>query len=160
MGKKNKTKQLFIKEYCYPLVTKSCQILCSPMDCSSPHSSVHGIFQVRILEWVAISFSRGSSWPGDRIPCPFHWQTDSFPLSSQGPKRICRWQRSKSLIIKEMQIKTTVWYHYMPLRMAKIRQRWHQMLLMLQRKDPSWSVGGNVKWHIHFGKQFGNLSQN
>ena len=34
--------------------------LCNPMDCSSPGSSVHGIFQVRILEWVAISFSRGS----------------------------------------------------------------------------------------------------
>ena len=36
------------------------------MDCSLPSSSVHGILQVRILEWVAISFSRGSSWPGNR----------------------------------------------------------------------------------------------
>ena len=36
------------------------------MDCSLPHSSVHGIFQARVLEWVAISFSRGSSWPRDR----------------------------------------------------------------------------------------------
>ena len=35
------------------------------MDCSLPVSSVHGIFQARILEWVAISFSRGSSWPRD-----------------------------------------------------------------------------------------------
>ena len=35
------------------------------MDCSLPGSSVHGIFQARILEWVAISFSRGSSWPRD-----------------------------------------------------------------------------------------------
>ena len=34
---------------------------CDPMDCSTPGSSVHGIFQARILEWVAISFSRGSS---------------------------------------------------------------------------------------------------
>ena len=39
-----------------------------PMDCSPPGSSVHGIFQARILEWVAISSSRGSSWPGDRTP--------------------------------------------------------------------------------------------
>ena len=38
---------------------------CEPMDCSLPGSSVHGILQARILEWVAISFSRGSSWPGD-----------------------------------------------------------------------------------------------
>ena len=35
------------------------------MDCSQPGFSVHGILQARILEWVAISFSRGSSWPGD-----------------------------------------------------------------------------------------------
>ena len=35
------------------------------MDCSQPGSSVHGIFQIRILEWVVISYSRGSSWPRD-----------------------------------------------------------------------------------------------
>ena len=40
-------------------VAQSCLTLCNTMDCSLPHSSVHGIFQVRILEWVAISFSRG-----------------------------------------------------------------------------------------------------
>ena len=40
--------------------------LCNPMDCSLPGSSIHGIFQARVLEWVAISFSRGSSWPMDR----------------------------------------------------------------------------------------------
>ena len=39
--------------------------LCDPMDCSLPCSSVHGIFQARVLERVAISFSRGSSWPRD-----------------------------------------------------------------------------------------------
>ena len=38
--------------------------LCDPMDCSPPGSFVHGIFQARILEWVAISFFRGSSCPG------------------------------------------------------------------------------------------------
>ena len=37
-----------------------------PMDCRPPGFSVHGIFQARILEWVAISFSRGSSWPRDQ----------------------------------------------------------------------------------------------
>ena len=39
-------------------VTRSCLILCDPMDCSLPGSSIHGIFQARVLEWVAISFSR------------------------------------------------------------------------------------------------------
>ena len=42
--------------------------LCDPMDCSPPGSSVHGILQERILEWVAIPFSRGSSRPRDRTP--------------------------------------------------------------------------------------------
>ena len=46
--------------------TQSCPTLCEPLDCSPPGSSVHGIFQARVLEWVAISFSRGSSWPRDR----------------------------------------------------------------------------------------------
>ena len=50
----------------YGLVAKSCPTLCDPMDCSPPASSVHGIFQARILEWIAISFSRGSSQPRNR----------------------------------------------------------------------------------------------
>ena len=49
----------------YVLVAQSCLTLCDPMDCNVPGSSVHGIFQTRILEWVAIFFSRGSSWPRD-----------------------------------------------------------------------------------------------
>ena len=46
------------------LVTQSCPTLCDPLDCSLPSSSVHGILQVSMLEWVAIPFSRGSSDPG------------------------------------------------------------------------------------------------
>ena len=45
------------------LVAQSCPTLCNCMDCSLPGSSVHGILQARILEWVAIPFSRGSFWP-------------------------------------------------------------------------------------------------
>ena len=47
-------------------VTQSCLTLCNPMDCSLPGSVFHGIFQVRILECIAISFSTGSSQPRDR----------------------------------------------------------------------------------------------
>ena len=43
------------------LVVQLCLTLCDPMDCSSPGSSVHGILQARMLEWVAIPSSRGSS---------------------------------------------------------------------------------------------------
>ena len=48
------------------LIPQLCPTLCDPMDCSPLGFSVHGILQARILEWVAISFSRGSSRPTDR----------------------------------------------------------------------------------------------
>ena len=47
------------------LLTQSYPTLCNPMDCSPPGSSVHGILQARILEWVAMPSSRGSSQPRD-----------------------------------------------------------------------------------------------
>ena len=49
------------------LVTHSCLTLCDPVDCSPPGSSVHGVLQARILERVAMPFSRGSSGPRNRI---------------------------------------------------------------------------------------------
>ena len=48
---------LFTRDNLKKSEIQSCPTLCNPMDCSLPHSSVHGIFQARILEWVAISFS-------------------------------------------------------------------------------------------------------
>ena len=47
------------------LVSQFCLTLCDPLNCSPPGSSLHGILQARVLEWVAISFYRGSSWPRD-----------------------------------------------------------------------------------------------
>ena len=55
------------------LVAQSCPTLCNPMDCSLPGFSVHGIFQARVLEWVAISFSMGSSRPRDWPRSPALW---------------------------------------------------------------------------------------
>ena len=49
------------------IVAQSCLTLCDPMDCSPPGSSVHGISQARILEWVTISSSKGSSQPREQI---------------------------------------------------------------------------------------------
>ena len=48
---------------------QSCPTLCDPMDCSPPGSSVHGILQVRILKWVAMPSSRGTSQPRDHVSC-------------------------------------------------------------------------------------------
>ena len=71
---------LFLSHLC--LVAQSCLTLCDPMDSSLPDSSVVGIFQARILEWVAISFSRGSSRPKDQTHVfyigrqfLYHWAT-------------------------------------------------------------------------------------
>ena len=64
------------------LVAKSCPT-CDPMDCKLPSSSVHRVLQARILEWVAISFSRGSSWPRDQTWSPA-LQTDYLPTEPWG----------------------------------------------------------------------------
>ena len=65
-------------------VTQLCPTLCDPMDCSLPGSSVHGIFQARILEWVATSFSRGSSRPGSPT-----LQADALPSEPPGKPGFC-----------------------------------------------------------------------
>ena len=53
--------------------TQLCPTLCDPMDCNLPGYSVHGIFQAGILDWVAISYFRGSSQPRDltQVSCGF-----------------------------------------------------------------------------------------
>ena len=66
-------------------VTQSCPTLCDPMDCSPPHSFLHGILQARVLEWVAISFSRGSSRPGIEPVSPA-FQADA--LTSELPGKL------------------------------------------------------------------------
>ena len=73
-------------------VAQSCSTLCYPMDCSPPDSSVHGISQAGVLEWVAISFSRGSSQTRDWtwLLCLLHWQADSLPLHHLGSSLVAR----------------------------------------------------------------------
>ena len=71
------------------LATQSCPTLCDPMNCSLPGSSDHGILQAIILEWIAISFSRGPSQPRDRTQV-FHitgifftvWATREAPWTN------------------------------------------------------------------------------
>ena len=65
------------------LVAQSCPTLCDPTDCGPPVSSVHGILQARILEWIAITFSGGSSQHRDQIQSPT-LQADSLPSKPPG----------------------------------------------------------------------------
>ena len=69
------------------LVAQLCLTLCNPMDCSPPGSSVHGILQARILEWVAMSFPRGSfptEGSNPRLLGLLHWQVGSLPVAPPG----------------------------------------------------------------------------
>ena len=69
---------------CESEVAQSCPTLCNPMDCSPPGSSNLGIFQAKVLEWVAISFSRGSSWPRNRTWVSHTVGRHFYHLSHQG----------------------------------------------------------------------------
>ena len=68
-------------------VAQSCPTLCDPVDCNLLDFSVRGILQARILEWIAISFSRGSSWPRDRTQ-----------VSRIGGRRFNLWATREALV--------------------------------------------------------------
>ena len=112
---KNKIKMFFTfaeANYYYYFfeVAQSCPTLCNPVDCSLPSSSVHGIFQARILEWVAIFFSRRSSWPKD-------WTLVSHIVG----RRFTVWATRGSLKDYDLQ-KQEKW-------MKKQRQKWQGLIL-------------------------------
>ena len=96
------------------------QVFATLIDCNSPGSSIHGIFQVRILEWVAISFFRGSSWPRDRtcISCVscigrwilYHWPTSEAQLSGRHTNWAARWILWGSKGGNRMKTCMTVWH--------------------------------------------------
>ena len=65
LNKRKEKRDTFIEKRQVSEVAQLCPTLCDPMDYSLPGSSVHGIFQAIVLEWVAISFARESSRPRD-----------------------------------------------------------------------------------------------
>ena len=90
-------REMFHSELCmlHAQLLLSCLTLCDPMDCSPPGSSVHGILQARILEWVDVSSSRWSSQPRDRtivFLCLLHRQVGSLPLVPLGKPYSELWQ--------------------------------------------------------------------
>ena len=93
---------LFFKGITVPcLVAQLCPTLRGPLDCGLPGSSLHGIFQARILEWVTISISRGSSWPWDRtrvscLSCQ-RLAAGLFTTSTTWEAQMCYWWTVTSL---------------------------------------------------------------
>ena len=93
---------------------QSCPTLCEPpMDCSPAASTVHGIFQARILEWITISFSRGSShvsW----VSCIgrwilYHWATRKTLLISSKNHNLPTWEKWIHIKVKQGQRALTLW---------------------------------------------------
>ena len=84
------------------LVTQSCPTLCNPVDCSPPGSSVHGVSQTRVLEWIVISFSRESSQPRDWtyvssvscIAAGFFTHELSEKPNEEGTSGVCQFRQS------------------------------------------------------------------
>ena len=91
------------------LVAQLCPTVCDPMVCGPPGYSVHGILQARILEWVAMPFSRGSSWSRDRawVPCIASrfftiWAVKEYHLVKRG--RVWDWGSEQLVSFEKMKI--------------------------------------------------------
>ena len=120
---------------------QSCLTSCNYTDCSPPVSSVHGVFQLRILEWVAISFSRGSSRPRDRTQ-----------VSHIGGRRFNLWatREAQNSVIAISHLRARVLlthqaFHYSVISLHPQPPRSRQ-----SRYDERWSSWpGKVKWHTH-----------
>ena len=123
---------------------QSCLTLCGPMDCSPPGSSVHGIFQARILEQVDISYSRWSSWP--RIETwvssvSLHWQVDLQCLGSPPSTLFCCSIMSYSFIPWTVARQA-------PLSMGILQARILERVVMPSSRGSSWPRDWN---HIFCG---------
>ena len=70
------------------LVAQLCPTVCDPMNCSPPGPSVHGILQARILEWIAIPFSRRSSQPRDQTWVSYITGIEYLPSESPGRPKV------------------------------------------------------------------------
>ena len=140
-----------VEMYVFPLVVsakakvKLCPTLCDPMDCSLPHSSIHGIFQARVLEWIAISIS---SQPRDwtqvsRIVsrCFTIWVTGEVLLSA----------KDLTLSVFSFQFLITDYPKGMMLSGSQDTFIWHFLLWSALHPHPMWP-------QIPMGTVMGNLN--
>ena len=128
-------------------VTQFCLTLWGPMDCSQPGSSAHGIFQARILEWGAISYTRGSFWSRDWTHVS--WVSCGFFTTST------TWEAFPKTASAFICLKTVsgFWSHTViyTVRRRNARERTPSMSAVNQ-----WLVGGGDKYPSSLAHQLGN----
>ena len=120
------------------LLLFSCQVVffCVPMDCSRPGSSFHGISQARILEWVAISFSRGSSRPR-KLNQTAPTLTGGFFFTREAQHSLLHWHENRCQ-------KTTLG--------PQIKEEWRRLLFGMKRSRPRKPRIFNLREHqTHLG---------
>ena len=126
------------------LVIQLCPTLCDSIDCSPSGSFVHGILQARIMEWIAIPFSRGSSQSGDQVHVSCI-EADFYHLSHQGSKSTTR----KKLQWSERTALKHVYYHMwnrLPVQVRCMRQGARGWCTgMTQRDGMGREVGGGFR---------------
>ena len=134
-------------------VTQSCPTLCDPMDCSLSGSSVHGIFQARILEWVAVSFSRGSSQPKDRtrVSCiasrrftvwATRWVSGKTSFCQCRSQRRCRFDPSVKDTLEE---EVTILFSVLAQRMSWTGGAWQATFHEVAESDMTEELSIHVK---------------
>ena len=109
------------------VIAQSCLTLCDPMDCWPPGCTVHGILQARIVEWIAIPFSRGSSWPRDQT-----W------VSCVAGRFFTVWATRETGVY--MCVKTTVWGNSKMIVEITQLLTGHSMWRDKQEWKPGWSA--------------------
>ena len=135
--------------------------LCGCMDCSLPGSSVHGILRARILEWVAISFSRGASCPRDQtcISCInrwilYHWATRKAQIPLLRAIQFLRTYIALSDEKKKRTESNQVFSSYFKLvRLPAMRETWVQSLgweapLEKETATHSSTLAGRIPWTV------------
>ena len=117
-------------------VAQSCLTLCDPMDCSPPGSSIRGIFQARVLEWVAISFSRDLPLPGIKAGSPtLLANTFTIWATRETWQAIVHRVAESQTWLKQLCTHSRVCF-------------WHQGNIDLLEWVPSFSIFRNILWWI------------
>ena len=137
---------------------QSCLTLCDPINGSPPGSTVPGILQARTLEWVVISFSNAWKWKVKVKLLSRVWLFTTPGTAAYQALLSMEFSRQEySLIVRDMQIKTKMRYHLIPVR-AVIKKFINSKCRIGcgERRKPLYSVGGSAHWHSHYGEQNGD----